>query len=180
MLKTVGKAITLLGQDPGFIKPSCGKAKTWNYLSVAVGFQDWGWRRVVVPNLLFLILHGGILIGYFESPLHLFSADGVIFQVILTTDTEVTHWAWKLVQIWEIPWPKNQWGSSLYEVLLELTSVSLLSFHSNLLCDPWAIELRVKAEKVRQLLLCHCKWDRRYTQGCVWAALKKQQFEFGD
>lgn len=53
MLKTVGKAITLLGQDPGFIKPSCGKAKTWNYLSVAVGFQDWGWRRVVVPNLLF-------------------------------------------------------------------------------------------------------------------------------
>lgn len=110
MLKTVGKAITLLGQDPGFIKPSCGKAKTWNYLSVAVGFQDWGWRRVVVPNLLFLILHGGILIGYFESPLHLFSADGVIFQVILTTDTEVTHWAWKLVQIWEIPWPKKPMG----------------------------------------------------------------------
>lgn len=74
----LAKQFSFPGQDPGFIKPSWGKAEIWNYFPIAVEFQDWGWRIIMVPNMPFPIVCGRtFLIGYFKSPFHFVSVDNI-------------------------------------------------------------------------------------------------------
>lgn len=129
-----------------------------------MGFQGWGCRRIAVPNLLFLILLGRTLIGYFESPLHFYSVGGVIFELILTADTQVTG-PRNLGKSERFQCQKNEWGSSLSEVLLVLTSSSRLAFYPPSLRPirngkKWTKDLGQSQESL-WLLLFHCEWDGR-------------------